>query len=185
MKRTFEEDLERAVAFHGHLCAGQILGTRMARIGLEHFGIEAGEDYRDLIVFVEADRCVADAMSSVAGCFIGRRRLKWHDFGKMAATFYDIPSGKAIRVVAVNESRPAPNETDITAFYQAISDADMFKIQEVKVAVSEYDLPGKPKRRVACEQCGESVMDGRDVVKDGRTLCKVCAGQPAYYQVIE
>ena len=184
MKRTFEEDLERAIDFHGHLCAGQILGTRMSRIGLTHFGIEAGEDYQDLIVFVEADRCVADTMISVAGCRIGRRRLKWYDFGKMAATFYDIQSNSAIRITAVNESRPGDNE-DIIEFYQAISDEDMFKIEQVEVVMDKYDLPGKPLRHTICEECNEKILDGRDLEVAGRVLCKHCAGEPTYYRVIK
>ncbi|MDR3307271.1 MAG: FmdE family protein, partial [Coriobacteriales bacterium] len=169
MKRTFEEDLTQAIAFHGHLCAGQILGTRITRIGLEHFGIEEPEAYKDLIAFVEADRCVADAVCSVARCQLGRRRLKWHDFGKMAATFYDINQKTAIRIIAVNESRPAPNThgDELIAFYQAIPDDQMFKIQNVEVNLTEYDLPGKPKRRVTCEKCGEGVMDNRDVQVNG------------------
>ena len=75
--RTFREDLEKAVNFHGHICVGQVLGTRIARLGLQLFKIASPETYRDLIVYVEADRCLADAVSSVCHCNLGRRRLKW------------------------------------------------------------------------------------------------------------
>ncbi|MDR2493121.1 MAG: FmdE family protein [Coriobacteriales bacterium] len=184
MRRTFEEDLERAVAYHGHLCGGQVIGTRMARLALAHFGIEAGEDYRDLVVMVEADRCLADAMVSVAGCGVGRRRLKLYDYGKMAATFYDIATGRAVRVCSINEARPEEGE-DLVAFYQAIPDDRMFAVKAVEVDLGPFDLPGKPLRRVRCEACGETVMDGRDKEVAGRTLCKVCAGEPAYYREVE
>jgi formylmethanofuran dehydrogenase subunit E len=186
VRYTFEEDLREAVNYHGHLCAGQILGTRAVRLAAEYFGLDDLRGSRDLIAFVEADRCIADAVSSIGGCHIGRRRLKWHDLGKMAVSFYDITSRRAVRISAINESRPQPGLSDeeLIAFYQAIPDAEMFKVQEVVVKVDEFDLPGKPLRRVPCEQCGEQVMDGRDVQVQGRTLCKTCAGLDNYYQVI-
>jgi formylmethanofuran dehydrogenase subunit E len=184
MKRTFEQDLKDAVAFHGHLCAGQILGTRASRLGAQYFGIEDPLSYRDLIAIVEADRCIADAVTVVAGCHIGRRRLKWHDLGKMAVTFYDIASRKAVRICAINESRPAKDisEAELVDFYQAIPDDEMFKVEPVVVDIDEFDLPGRPQRRVQCSACGEQVMDGRDVQIDGRELCRTCAGLDTYYK---
>ena len=98
LKRPFAEDLQRAISFHGHMCAGQVIGCRMARLAMEFFHIEDPDTYRDLIAFVECDRCLADAVISVANCHLGRRRLKWYDYGIMAASFYDIASGRAIRI---------------------------------------------------------------------------------------
>lgn len=180
-KRTFEEDLALAVAYHGHLCAGQVLGTRIARMGLAHFGIEEPESYRDLIAFVEADRCLADAVCSVAKCNIGRRRLKWFDYGKMAATFYDIKSDSAIRISSIGQARPAPGE-DLVEFYSQFSDEEFFRVQDVVVNIDEFDLPGKPKAHAVCEKCGERVLDNRHVIEDRRMLCKACAGLPIYYR---
>jgi len=183
LKRTFDEDLKMAVEFHGHLCAGQVLGTRLSRIALEYFGIQDPYDYKDLVAFVEADRCVADAVTSVANCHIGRRRLKWRDLGKMAATFYDCNSGQAIRIAGASTAKAAEGQ-DIVEFFNAIPDNELFKAQLVEVDINEYDLPGHPKKSVICEQCGEKVMDNRDVQKDGRTLCKTCAGEVSYYKVL-
>ncbi|NTU89952.1 MAG: formylmethanofuran dehydrogenase [Actinobacteria bacterium] len=183
MKRSFEEDLAQAIEFHGHLCAGQVLGTRVTRIGLSYFGIDEPEKYRDLIAIVEADRCLADAVATVCRCSLGRRRLKWHDLGKMAATFYDIATDKAIRVY-VSGMAHAPKDADVVEFYNQFSDEEFFTVQEVTVDLTEFDLPGRPKRKVLCEQCGEQVQDGRDVQVEGRTLCKTCAGIDVYYHVI-
>jgi formylmethanofuran dehydrogenase subunit E len=183
MKRSFEQDLEKAIAYHGHLCGGQVIGTRIARVALAYLGIEDAEKYRDLIAFVEADRCIADAVSTVANCQIGRRRLKWYDYGKMAASFYDMKSGKAIRVSSIGRERAADGE-DIVAFFNRFSDRELFRVQEVEIDLDEYDLPGKPLRSVFCDSCGEKVMDNRDVQLEGKTLCKVCAGQPAYYRIV-
>ena len=182
--RSFEEDLAIAIEYHGHLCAGQILGTRVSRLALKYFGIEEPETYKELIAFIEADRCIADAVSSVTRNNIGRRRLKFHDYGKMAATFYDMTSKKAIRIVSVGTLRPAQGEDQI-AFFNQLSDSELFSLYEVEVKLDEYDLPGRPLKSVICASCGEKVMDNRDVLVDGETLCKVCAGQPSYYQIIK
>ena len=69
--RSFEEDLNRAIAFHGHLCGGQITGVRMARYALKYFGIDDPDHYRDLIVYAECDRCLTDAIMVVTGCHPG------------------------------------------------------------------------------------------------------------------
>ena len=74
MKRTFEEDLQRAISFHGHLCGGQLTGVRMARYALNYFGIEDPDTYRDLVVYVECDRCLTDAIMTVTNCHPGKRR---------------------------------------------------------------------------------------------------------------
>lgn len=182
LRKTFEEDLQDAIAYHGHLCAGQVLGTKIARLGLEHFGIDDPSTYRDLIAFVEADRCVADAVCSVACCKLGRRRLKWHDYGKMAATFYDIPTRRAVRIVAISDKK-APEGADVVEFFNSIPDSELFRIQEVEVELTDDDLPGKPRHRAACELCGERVLDGRERIVGGRVLCKACAGEPVYYRV--
>ncbi|MEG1585083.1 MAG: FmdE family protein, partial [Anaerovorax sp.] len=70
---SFHEDLERAVKYHGHLCSGQVLGVRMARMGMRLLGIEDPDNFRDLIAYVETDRCIADAVGTVTGCKLGRR----------------------------------------------------------------------------------------------------------------
>ena len=178
---SFEEDLEKAVAYHGHLCAGQIIGVRMARLGLKLMNIADPSAERDLIVYVEADRCVADAVGTITTCKMGRRRLKWMDYGKSAATFLNIATDKAVRIAAGKKF--APEGADIKEFFASIPDEVFFKVEWVKVNYKPEDLPGKPLVKAICEGCDESVMDGRHVVKDGKTLCKSCA-EGGYYRVI-
>lgn len=183
LKRTFEEDLERAVSFHGHLCAGQVIGTRMSRLAMEYFHIEDPDTYRDLIAFVECDRCLADAVISVANCHLGRRRLKWYDYGIMSASFYDIASGKAIRISQSNSVGKAPHGHDeMLAFFAAFSDDELFIVHEVELPdFLEYDLPGKPRKTEVCERCGERIHDGRGIERDGHVYCRRCAGEHVYY----
>lgn len=180
MRRTFEEDLQRAVDFHGHLCAGQVIGTRLARLGLSLFGLEGSEDARDIVVFVENDRCCADAVCVVAGAHPGKRRLKMYDYGKLAASFLDISTGKAYRI-APKEVGHCGHDDDPIVFFERFTDEEMFDVQAVKIVLDPKDSPGRPSRRIECEKCGERVLDGRDVEIDGHFYCYACAGKPIYY----
>lgn len=182
MKRTFEEDLERAVAFHGHLCGGQMSGVRMARSALSRLGIDDPDTYRDLIVFVECDRCLTDAIMVVTNCHPGKRRMKCLDFGKQAATFLDFATGTALRFSTKGER--CPKGEDLHAWFAAREDDDLFHIQEVEVALDECDLPGRPRAHAVCAVCGEEITDGREIAApDGKCVCRSCAGQ-SYYHVL-
>ncbi|MFZ3130573.1 MAG: FmdE family protein [Desulfosporosinus sp.] len=182
MTDHFEEDLKKAHEFHGHICTGIVFGVRLARAGLQYLGIEDPSKNKDYMVFVEVDRCLADAVQSVTGCSLGKRRLKWMDYGKMAASFIDLKTNKGIRI-AVDAKQDAPEDEDPVSFWQQFSNEQLFKFEPVTVDIKPEDLPGRPTRKAKCEICHEKIMDGRDVRKDGKVLCKVCANE-AYYQKI-
>ena len=179
---------------HGHMCAGQILGLRMALYGVKLLALEdpAGKDRKRLVTFVEIDRCATDAIPIVTGCRLGKRALKFRDFGKVAATFCDLERDRAVRVVAresakqrAREMYPAienKNQQQMRA-YREMADEDLFDIEWVRVVLGAEDLPGYKAPRVVCEQCGEGVNFKREVVRDGRTLCRACAGE-RYYQAL-
>src|SRR3954454_16448721 len=103
---SIDELLKEAELAHGHLCAGQVLGVRMAMLGLAKLGIDdpRGKDRKRLVTFVEIDRCATDAVSVVTGCRLGKRALKFRDWGKMAATFVDVNTGTAVRIAAQESS---------------------------------------------------------------------------------
>ena len=186
--------LKQCEVLHGHMCPGQLLGARMAILGCESVGIEdpRGADRKKLLVWVEIDRCMADAISAVTGVRLGKRSLKYVDYGKVAATFLNTSSGNAIRVVALESSRALADarhpeienkfERQFLAYSQA-HNSELFKIESVEVKVSENDLPGRPRSRVSCERCREGVNDGREVVANsGEVLCRACA-TGGYYRV--
>src|SRR5207253_9154653 len=104
---SFDEYLRDAEQAHGHLCAGQVLGVRLAMLGLQKLGIDdpQGKDRKRVVTFVEIDRCATDAIGVVTGCRLGKRALKFRDWGKMAATFVDVGTGKAIRIAAKESSK--------------------------------------------------------------------------------
>ncbi len=179
--RPIEQDLADAQAYHGHLCHGMVMGVRMARYGCSLIGIDDPRSYRDLMVYVEIDRCASDAVGVVCGATMGRRRLKWKDYGKMAATFVDLATGKAVRLAPHPDVPHAGRDTDPIEFWKDWADDALFVWAPVTVDIPIEDLPGPPKASVDCEECGESVKDRREVVVDGRTLCRSCAGD-AYYR---
>jgi formylmethanofuran dehydrogenase subunit E len=189
---TLEEYLIRAEQNHGHMCAGQVLGVRMAMLGCRLVDIldPLGADHKKIISFVEIDRCAADAINTVTGCRLGKRTMKYYDYGKLAATFLNTQTGEAVRIVALDSSREAADRTfpDIENKYQRqlqaykqLPDEELFKIERVRVEVPIEDKPGRPVSRVACAECGEGINDHREVVIDDRVLCRACSGK-AYYR---
>jgi formylmethanofuran dehydrogenase subunit E len=189
--KSLGEYLELAAQSHGHMCPGQVLGVRMAMTGLKALGIDDPAKHRKrLVTFVEIDRCAADAVALVTGCRLGKRSLKFFDYGKVAATFADIESGDAVRVVARDDSRARaksmfpelsdPAKQQLNA-YKVMDDAELFCIERVRVKLNPQDLPGRPRSRVTCEKCGEGVNDGRERRVEGRVLCRNCAGE-SYYE---
>ena len=189
--KSLEDYIALAAEQHHHLCPGQVLGVRMAMLGLRSLGIDDPAAYRKrLLTFVEIDRCATDAVSLVTGCRLGLRTLKYVDYGKVAATFVDLETGQAVRVAARDDSRlkaktmfpecGQPYRQQLEA-YKVMVDQDLFSIESVRVKLRPEDLPGRPRSRVACEQCGEGINDGRETRTDGRVLCQACAGA-GYYE---
>ena len=183
---SFDELLRKAELAHGHLCAGQILGVRMALLGLARLGIADphGADRKRLVTYVEIDRCATDAIALVTGCRLGKRALKFRDWGKMAATFVDLASGRGVRVVALENSRELarqlyPNiesksQQQMMA-YRELPDEQLFSAQWVRVQVDPTEMPGNKGDRFLCPRCGEGVNFGRFAEVGGERLCLSCA----------
>lgn len=189
--KSFDEYLRDAEQAHGHLCAGQVLGVRLAMLGLKRLQIDDphGKDRKRLVTFVEIDRCATDAVGVVTGCRLGKRALKFRDWGKMAATFVDVTGGQAIRIAAKESSKQLAremhpeienkNQQQMLA-YREMSDDDLFTTQWVHVDLLAEEFPGYKGKRIVCEQCGEGINFRREVRRDGRLLCRGCAGETYY-----
>jgi formylmethanofuran dehydrogenase subunit E len=204
--QTFDALLHEAEVAHGHLCAGQILGVRMAMLGCERLkvGDPKGVDRKRLVTFIEIDRCATDAIAVVTGCRLGKRAIKFRDWGKMAATFVDLssplvsldetPVYKGIRIAALESSRQRArelyphieqkNQQQMLA-YREMPDADLFSEQWVSVPINPREMPGYKSARITCEACGEGVNYDREVrqIQDEvvRTLCQGCAAPETRY----
>ena len=190
--KSLDEYLQDAERAHGHVCAGQVLGVRMAMFGLAQLGIEdpQGKDRKRLVTFVEIDRCATDAVAVVTGCRLGKRALKFRDWGKVAATFVDVASGRAVRIAAKESSKalarsmhpeiPSNNQQQMLA-YREMRDDDLFDLQWVKVELPPEEFPGYKGERVVCAKCGEGINFKREVRRGGQLFCRACAGE-SYYQ---
>jgi len=185
--RTFDQLLASSAKAHGHLCPGQAVGVRMAMLGCRLIGLDEPtrrDQIKKLIVYVEMDRCAADAVAHVTGVKLGRRSLKFVDYGIMAATFLNLETGKAYRVISTEESRRLASvyAPDIEGKYQQqleaykrMPDRVLFRVQKVEIPISEFDLPGPTRRKVTCMRCGQVVRDHREISINGEILCRPCA----------
>ena len=191
---SFDELLTMAEVAHGHLCAGQILGVRMAMLGCQRLGIDEprSSDRKRLVTFVEIDRCATDAIGVVTGCRLGKRALKFRDWGKMAATFIDLPSDRAIRIAARESSKElartlhpeieSKNQQQMLA-YREMPDADLFIEEWVRVTLPPKEFPGYKGERLACAKCGEGINYDRFIERDGHRFCLACANpEKRYYE---
>ncbi|MDE1155399.1 MAG: FmdE family protein [Acidobacteriaceae bacterium] len=207
MAASLDELLLEAEHAHGHLCAGQILGVRMAMLALNSLGVEdprqrfladgttLNPDRKRLVVFVEIDRCATDAIGVVTAARVGKRALKLRDWGKMAATFVDLhaPLGqdeyKALRVVALESSKARAKELypeleknpQQMKAYREMPDSDLFRTEWVRVALPSSEFPGFKGQRVVCAACGEGVNFDRWVERDEKRLCLSCAEESLRY----
>ena len=184
--------LKECERLHGHMCAGQLLGTRMALLGCRLLDIDdpRGADRKKLLVWVEIDRCMTDAISAVTGVRLGKRSLKYVDYGKVAATFLNAETKRAVRIVALESSRALADEryseiadkrTRQFRAYSEATDDELFKTELVSLELSEFDVPGNPRSRVICSVCGEGVNDGREVVDaNGDAICRGCQNGTYY-----
>jgi formylmethanofuran dehydrogenase subunit E len=191
---TLDELLKQAEVAHGHLCAGQVLGVRMAMLGCRRLGIEEprGADRKRLVTYVEIDRCATDAIGVVTGCRLGKRALKFRDWGKMAATFVDLGTGRALRIVALESSKQRArelypeiadkNKQQMKA-YREMDDRELFGEQWVDVEVGPKEMPGYKGERVTCAACGEGINYERFEEKGGEKLCLACVHpEQRYYR---
>jgi len=189
--QEFAELLAMATKFHGHLCDGQIIGVRIAMLGLRELGIHdpRGKDGKKFMVFMEVSRCAADAIMTVTGCRVGKRSFKLMDTGKIAATFIHMENFRGVRIIAANDvedkikSRyPGVEEKAAQkSAYREMSDRELFTVQEVSVTVQPEDTPGTSAHKVSCALCGETILDRRNIEINGTILCRHCATGTAYY----
>ena len=161
--------------------------------GLSRLGIEDPiRERKRLLTFVEIDRCATDAVAIVTGCRLGKRALKFRDWGKVAATFVDLQTQRAIRLAAKESSRelararfpeiPDKKQQQMAA-YRQLATEDLFEEMWVEVELLPEELPGYRGGWIVCEECGEGINFKREGERDGRRLCRACAGE-TYYRIV-
>ncbi len=192
---SFDVMLKKALEFHGHMCVGMILGARVTLAGLHELGIVDPMNNRDLIVYVEVDRCLTDAVQAITGCTLGHRRLKYADYGKFAATFVDNSKNQAVRVSVREEaskfidryskkpsvsndvlgSKEKEEMARMIEAYSIMPDKELLNVKRVSVMIPKHDLPGRPTSKKICAVCGERIFDGREIKSNKKIICRACA----------
>lgn len=187
----YMELLEKAGEFHGDICGGIVMGTKLAIHGMENLGMTPGEKDKRLIVFTEIDRCISDAILSVTQTSLGKKSLKPMSYGKFAVTFVNIETGEAIRVMDIGANNKDTEEgekeetiDELTERIARTPGAELFDTRKVSVKIDPNDLPGKPLERATCNDCGELIMDGKHHLKGGLAYCTSCFDK-SYYQLLE
>lgn len=188
--RPLADLLEKSSRDHSHLCPRQILGVRMGLVGMSALGFDAPPAKKQLLIIAETDGCFADGLTAATDCTVGHRTLRVEDYGKVAATFVDTRSGRAVRVAPTLDIRErayqyAPEEprryfAQMQA-YQVMPDEEMFTVTEVRLAVSIAEIVSRPGVRVNCDMCGEEIINEREVRKNGQVLCRACYGVSYYH----
>jgi len=186
---ALEALLEQSARMHKHLCPRQVLGVRMGMLAGTVLGLELPQEDKRLFTFMETDGCGADGVSVATGCWVGRRTMRMVDYGKMAATFVDTKTGRAVRIWPhpASRERAARYAPEIQGRwraqligYQVMPDDELLVVQPVTLTVSLEAIISRHGVRVTCEHCGEEIINEREVLVDGQVLCRACAGDGYY-----
>ncbi len=182
--KDFEYYVKKAGDYHGHPCAGTVLGTKITLAALRALGLDPDVKNKNLIVYTEIDRCMTDAVQAITGCTLGHRSLKYVDYGKFAATFVNTDTGRAVRATVLEHISNEDTSEATLRKIARIPESELVTLQEVIVKIPGADLPGPPREKAVCASCGETIVDGRQVKKGGQTLCRACAGK-SYYRPVK
>ena len=189
MVPSLSDILQKSSARHDHLCPRQVLGARIGLAGLAALALEAPISKTTALVIIESDGCFADGVEAATGATVGHRTLHVNDFGKVAATFADVKTGRSVRVSPALDARDrallyAPDEPERyfaqLLGYQVMPEAELLRFHEVTLNPSLEELISKPAVRATCDYCGEEIINEREIVLDGITLCRTCANEGYY-----
>ena len=184
----YDEQLKKAVEFHGELCGGIAIGTKLGMYGLELLGMELNKRHKNLIVILENERCTADGIQAVTKCTIGKRSLKLVYYGRFAATFYNMETGEAYRVSdadANKKDKVKETREEMVERFRVTPPEELFNVEKVKVKdFKEEQKPGDPHVTEWCCECGEKITDNYHLIRDDKAICRSCAAE-SYYEVID
>jgi formylmethanofuran dehydrogenase subunit E len=177
--------LAQSAALHNHLCPRQVLGVRMGMYAALLLDLALPQSDKRLYTFVETDGCFVDGIAVATGCSLGHRTLRLIDYGKVAATFVDTQSERAIRIAphALARTRAKHYASDVESHwraqleaYQIMPFAELFHASEVTLNLSLKALISQPGVRVRCSICGEEILNQREIKRGDGVICQSCAG---------
>lgn len=178
--------LEQSAALHRHLCPRQILGVRAGVYAGRLLPAEFPQKDKRILAIVETDGCFADGVGVASGCSMGHRTMRLADYGKVAVTFIAKESGRALRfspradlrtrALGAGVATPSRWHAYLDA-YRQMAEEEIFAVREVALNLDLARIVGTPGKRTACHLCGEEILNQREVLRDGVTLCSSCAGE--------
>lgn len=188
---TLEALLKASAQLHHHLCPRQVLGVRMGMFAGPVLGLDLPQNDKRLLTIVETDGCTIDGIAVATGCWVGRRTMRIEDYGKVAATFVDTLTCQAVRIAPRRDVRRCAREYAPEARtkwdaqllgYQRMPAEELLSVQAVQLNTPLARIISRAGCKAICDICGEEIMNEREIVREGTTLCKSCAGQ-GYYSV--
>ncbi len=186
--KEYDEQLAKVKEFHGEVCGGIAIGTKLAMYGMELMGMELNKRHKNLMVFVENDRCMSDAILVVTHCNMGKRALKQMYYGRFAVTFYNMDTEEAIRVSDADANKPGDQcetKEEMVKRFRETPPEELFNVEKVRiVGLKEAQKPGALHTSTFCSVCGEKIADDQQVYLGGKPVCKACA-IGFYYEVID
>jgi formylmethanofuran dehydrogenase subunit E len=191
--RSLSELLEASAALHHHLCPRQVLGVRLGMRAGELLDLDLPQADKRLLVIAETDGCGVDGISAATGCRVGRRTLRIEDYGKVAATFVNTLTGRAVRIAPRSGVRTlarayvpeARNNWEAQLLgYQRMPADLLLSAHAVQLRTPIEQIVSRPGLKAVCEVCGEEIMNAREVVRNGMTVCRACAGEGYYHLVL-
>ena len=186
---TLKELLDATTAMHRRLCPRQALGVRMGLYAGELLGLTLPQADKRLYAIMETDGCAADGVAVAINCWVGRRTMHIEDYGKVAAAFVDTATGDALRIIPRPTVRQAARAYAPQAVnkweaqligYQLMPADELLDARAVALRTPIEAIISRPGRKALCDVCGEEIMNEREVVQDGATLCRACAGASYY-----
>jgi formylmethanofuran dehydrogenase subunit E len=174
---------------HSHLCPRQVLGVRMGLAGMVRIGIPAPMPHKEAVIFIETDGCFATGIEVATGAAVGHRTLRHVDLGKIAATFANVETGQAFRLAPRLDIRQRALEYASglknkyyaqLKGYQLMPDEELFSFETVSLQPTIKEIVSRPGVRVKCSQCGEEIINDRQMLVREHLLCRTCAGSSYY-----
>jgi formylmethanofuran dehydrogenase subunit E len=185
--------LAQSIALHDHLCPRQVLGVRMGMYAAELLDLPLPQTDKRLYTLVETDGCFSDGVMVATGCSLGHRTLRLIDYGKVAATFVDMETGRGVRIAPHPLARTRALEYAPTIeshwraqleAYQIMPLSQLFQAGEVTLNLSLKALISQPGLRVTCSVCDEEILNQREINLAGRIVCQSCSGD-SYWSAVE
>jgi formylmethanofuran dehydrogenase subunit E len=182
--------LKASAENHHHLCPRQVLGARVGLAGISRFDSKILSQDKRLIVFVETDGCFISGLQAAAGVGVNRRTLRIMDYGKIAATFVDSKTERAVRIapqknirsLAADHAQPESKRYfAMLEGYQRMPEDELLSIQSVKLTINLKEWISRPGVKQICSDCGEEIINEREVIINNETYCIACANG-AYYE---